>query len=86
MTSIQAILGCGTSYAGDSWTHEIDLLGRADPMLKQKMGIPEDMQVVCLGEEGHPCAEDCGSSSGWEGLKRVFKKGAKDPEGLKEWY
>lgn len=36
--------------------------------------------------QGHACAEDCGSIPGWEDLKRVFKKGAKDPDGRKGWY
>lgn len=36
--------------------------------------------------QGHPCAEDCGGSEGWEGLKKVFRKGGRDPEDRKGWY
>jgi hypothetical protein len=50
------------------------------------MHILDELQAVCLGGEGHPCAEDCGGDLGWENLKNVFKKGKKDPKGLKEWY
>ena len=42
-------------------------------------------KVLCIGGEGHPCAEDCGSEPGWEDLKNAFKK----PRGNKwrrEWY
>lgn len=35
--------------------------------------------------QGHPCAEDCGGSGGWEDLKDAFKKES-DPEGRKNWY
>jgi hypothetical protein len=71
---------------GDSWDHAIALLGRADPIMRRQMNIPDELQAVCLGGEGHPCAEDSGGAGGWEDLKNVFKKGKKDPEGLKEWY
>lgn len=70
---------------GDSWEHEIRLLGRADPILRPSMLIPENMKAVCLSGEGHPCAEDCGGELGWEDLKRCFK-GKKDPEGRRDWY
>ena len=36
---------------GDGWEHQISFLGRADPMLRKSMMIPEDMEVVCLGGE-----------------------------------
>lgn len=71
---------------GDSWDHDITFLGHADPNLRKVMHIPDEMEAVCIGGEGHPCAEDCGSSPGWEDLKNVFKKGKKDPDGRKEWY
>ncbi|KAF2666813.1 hypothetical protein BT63DRAFT_481285 [Microthyrium microscopicum] len=71
---------------GDGWVHGIVFLGRADPSLRSVMNVPDDLEACCLGGEGHPAAEDCGGSSGWEYLKSVFKKGKKDPEGLKEWY
>jgi hypothetical protein len=35
--------------------------------------------------QGHPCAEDCGGSGGWESLKDAFKKKG-DAEGRKKWY
>lgn len=71
---------------GDSWVHTIVFLGRADPVLRMQMNIPADMQAVCIGGEGHPCAEDCGSTPGWEELKKVFKKGGRDHNDLKSWY
>ncbi|KIX01186.1 uncharacterized protein Z518_08911 [Rhinocladiella mackenziei CBS 650.93] len=64
---------------GDGWDHEIAFLGRADPILRKSMMIPEDIEV------GHPCAEDCGGEPGWEDLKAAFKK-RNDPEGKREWY
>lgn len=35
--------------------------------------------------QGHPCAEDCGSTPGWENLKASFKKRG-DADGQKAWY
>jgi len=70
---------------GDGWDHHITFLGRADPILRKSMSVPDDMEVICLGGEGHPCAEDCGGGPGWEELKAVFK-GGNDPEGRKAWY
>ena len=71
---------------GDSWQHEIIVLGRADPTLRNALGgVPH--KAFCIAGEGHPCAEDAGSYPGWEDLKDLFtKKGKKDPEGKKEWY
>lgn len=72
---------------GDGWTHQITLLGRADPGLHRAMGGPDAPAVLCLGGEGHPCAEDCGSGAGWEHLKEIFTKPRKkDPDDLKDWY
>lgn len=71
---------------GDGWMHLIYFLGRMDPLVKRTVGVPEDVEVFCLNGEGHPCAEDCGGSGGWEDLKELFTKRKKDPEGLKEWY
>ncbi|KAF4629310.1 hypothetical protein G7Y89_g8843 [Cudoniella acicularis] len=70
---------------GDSWDHEISFLGRADPAMRRAMHIPDDLQVVCLAGEGHPCAEDAGGAGGWEDLKKTFKR-RNDPEGRKDWY
>jgi hypothetical protein len=53
---------------------------RADSNLRKVMQIPDGLQAACIGGEGHPCAEDCGSSLVWENPKSVFKKGKKD------WY
>ena len=71
---------------GDSWEHEIIVLGRADPALRNALGgVPH--KAFCVAGEGHPCAEDVGSYPGWEDLKDLFtKKGKKDPEGMREWY
>jgi hypothetical protein len=71
---------------GDSWDHAIIFLGCTDPGMWKQMHIPNELLVICLAGEGHPCAEDCGSSGGWEDLKSLFKKGRKDPEGRKDWY
>lgn len=72
---------------GDGWTHQITLLGRADPGLNRSMGGPGAPPILCLGGEGHPCAEDCGSAEGWENLKEIFTKARKkDPDDLKNWY
>jgi hypothetical protein len=53
--------------------------------MRKAMQIPDDMPVVCLGGEGHPCAEDAGGAGGWEDLKALFKKRG-DPEGRNDWY
>ena len=71
---------------GDDWHHSVTLLGRADSNLRRVLQIPDKFEAFCMAGEGHHCAEDCGGSSGWEGLKNVFKKGRKDPEGLRSWY
>lgn len=72
---------------GDGWTHQITLLGRADPGLHRAVGGSDAPAVLCLGGEGHPCAEDCGSAPGWEHLKEIFTKPRKkDPDDLKDWY
>ena len=68
---------------GDSWEHEVILLGRADAALGKRMGI--EQKIVCVAGEGHGCAEDCGSAPGWEGLKEAFAKPKGDKE-LKDWY
>jgi hypothetical protein len=72
---------------GDGWSHQITLLGRADPGLHRSMGGPDAPAILCLGGEGHPCAEDCGSEPGWQNLKEIFTKPRKkDPDDLKGWY
>ena len=68
---------------GDSWEHEILLLGRADAALGKRMGIEQD--IVCLAGQGHGCAEDCGGVVGWEHLKGVFAKPRGD-KFRKDWY
>ena len=70
---------------GDSWEHQIILMGRADPGLHRTFGVEGDVPVMCLGGEGHPCAEDCGSADGWEDLKAAFKK-QKGSKERKDWY
>jgi hypothetical protein len=54
------------------------------PGMWKQIHIPDEVLVICLAGEGHPCAEDCGSPGGWEDLKSLFKKGRKDPEGRKD--
>ena len=68
---------------GDSWEHEIVLVGRADAALGKRMGI--EQKIVCIAGEGHGCAEDCGSIPGWEDLKAAFAKPRGD-KFLREWY
>ena len=70
---------------GDSWEHQIILMGRADARLHRTLGVEGDAPVICLSGEGHPCAEDCGSAPGWEDLKAAFKKQKAGKE-RKDWY
>ncbi len=71
---------------GDSWDHQIVLLGRAEKGLHNVLGGGEDTpRILCIGGEGHPCAEDCGSEPGWEDLKNAFKK-QKGDKSRREWY
>lgn len=72
---------------GDRWTHHITVLGRAEPMLHKALGS-DGAPVVCLGGQGHPCAEKCGGSVGWQNLKDAFKKqrGNRNTKELKDWY
>ena len=45
---------------GDSWEHDVTVLGRADPALRNALGgVPH--KAFCVAGEGHPCAEDVGS-------------------------
>ena len=47
---------------GDSWEHDIIVLGRADSNLRNALGgVPH--KAFCIAGEGHPCAEDAGSYS-----------------------
>lgn len=71
---------------GDDWIHDITFFGRADPSLRKTLRLSDDTEAFCLGGEGHPCAEDCGSDGGWEDLKSLLNSRKKDPEGLREWY
>ena len=70
---------------GDSWQHQIYLLGRADEHLGKAIGVNKfDQQIACIGGEGHGCAEDCGGIYEWQDLKDMFKKtrgGEKDMTG-----
>ncbi|KAL8692231.1 MAG: hypothetical protein Q9218_002707 [Villophora microphyllina] len=51
---------------GDSWEHEIYLLGRADANMGKAMGMNAFKQrIACLAGEGHVCAEGCGGTGGW---------------------
>ena len=73
---------------GDDWEHQINFLGRADRGLHSALtGLPGEkaQKVLCIAGEGHPCAEDCGSGSRWQGLKDAFTRPRRDKD-LKEWY
>lgn len=71
---------------GAGWEHAVSFIGRADPMMRRQMHISEEAPVVCLGGEGHRCAEDCGGSHGWGELKELLKRGRDDVEGRMRWY
>jgi hypothetical protein len=45
---------------GDSWEHDITVLGKADRSLRNELGGIEQ-KAFCVAGEGHPCAEDVGS-------------------------
>eukprot|EP00026_Physarum_polycephalum_P017916 Phypoly_transcript_19303.p1 GENE.Phypoly_transcript_19303~~Phypoly_transcript_19303.p1 ORF type:complete len:150 (+),score=35.48 Phypoly_transcript_19303:191-640(+) len=64
---------------GDGWEHSIKFLGEAAEILEHP---------ICLGGEGHPCAEDCGGPGGWEELKALYKKKklTKEAKTTKDWY
>ena len=71
----------------EHWYHQITLLGRADSYLHKVFGGGAG-SIICVGGEGHPCAERCGGSSGWSKLKRELFLGGivgKDKE-FQEWY
>ncbi|KAL8668588.1 MAG: hypothetical protein Q9168_006787 [Polycauliona sp. 1 TL-2023] len=86
-TKITGQMNLGYVYdLGDSWYHDILLLGRAEKGLHTVLTGEEDpQQVFCFGGEGHPCAEDCGSEPGWEDLKNAFRKPRGD-KALRDWY
>lgn len=71
---------------GDSWEHELALLGRADPRMNAQVHAPDFAKVLCLAGEGHACAEDAGGPGGWEDLKECFAKPRKQDDGRKQWY
>ncbi|KAL8704699.1 MAG: hypothetical protein Q9201_002161 [Fulgogasparrea decipioides] len=72
---------------GDGWNHQIIPLGRADENMGKAMGLNEfNQRIACIAGEGHPCAEDCGGTSGWENLKETFKKARGGDKELKDWY
>ena len=73
---------------GDSWKHDIYVLGRADDHLGNTLGLREDgdQRILCISGEGHGCAEDCGSYPGWEDLKEAFKKTKGGDKERREWY
>ncbi|KAK7705384.1 hypothetical protein SLS57_010146 [Botryosphaeria dothidea] len=66
---------------GDGWGHEIVYLGKAnDSFAKRQIGkgVVEGQRTWCVSGEGHPCAEDCGGSRGWEELKQAFASSSDD--------
>ena len=72
---------------GDSWNHQLALLGRATPGTNAQFGAPRDVEILCMGGQGHPAAEDVGGTWGWEDLKDAFKhpRKAENRERI-EWY
>ena len=72
---------------GDSWNHQLVLLGRATPGTNAQVGAPSDVKILCLDGQGHPAAEDVGGMWGWEDLKDAFKhpRKAENRERI-EWY
>ena len=72
---------------GDSWGHQLSLLGRATPGTNSQFGAPSDVKIICLSGQGHPAAEDAGGMGGWEDLKDAFKhpRKAENRERI-EWY
>ena len=72
---------------GDSWGHQLSLLGRATPGTNAQFGAPSDVKIICLSGQGHPAAEDVGGVWGLEDLKDAFKhpRKAENRERI-EWY
>lgn len=63
---------------GDSWFHEITLLGRKDAT----------SVFQCVAGDGHGCAEDVGSIKGWSNLKAAFRASRPSQEQKEDirWY
>ena len=72
---------------GDSWIHQLSLLGRATPGTNAQVGAPKDVKVLCLTGQGHAAAEDAGGMYGWDDLKDAFKHPRKaDNRERIDWY
>jgi Plasmid pRiA4b ORF-3-like protein len=63
---------------GDSWNHAIRVIGRPDTT----------DWVWCTGGEGHGCAEDAGSTPGWNALKEAYaaSRPNKEQKEKMEWF
>lgn len=63
---------------GDCWEHEITLAGRKDAT----------NVFTCVDGEGHACAEDVGSKTGWLELMTAFKapRPTKDQKEKMRWF
>ena len=72
---------------GDSWGHQLSLLGRATPGMNAQFGASSAMKIICLNGQGHAAAEDAGGMWGWEDLKDAFKhpRKAENRERI-DWY
>ena len=57
---------------GDDWKHKLSWVGTATPQALGQMSFPQGLKAWCLGGEGHPAAEDCGGTTGWQDLKQNF--------------
>ena len=55
---------------GDGWEHEITLLGKAHPSLREAMRIPEEQVTFCYAGQGQMTVEACGGTVCWHDLKR----------------
>ena len=72
---------------GDGWSHTFYLLGRATPGTNAQFHAPADVNIICLGGQGHGPAEDAGGIGGWEDLKDAFKHPRKaESKDLVSWY
>ena len=60
------------------WRHEITIVGRTEV----------DEKFLCTDGEGHGAAEDCGSQTGWEELKKAYRtpNPCKEQQKKMEWF
>jgi hypothetical protein len=63
---------------GDSWEHEVTVVGRATAT----------EVFLCTGGEGHGVAEDVGSYRGWQNLKKAYRtqRPTKEQKDKMRWF